>query len=275
MLYADLVERADDGALEQAPDVLDPVGVDVPTDPFVFAVVDGLMPRVMVMDTQVGAEFIRVDRFGFVLDVFFDELVQCALLYIGDVLESDLPVALQRTSNPHALVGSGTAMPTALFPVPFPSSNHRFVNFNDTEQGGLKVIGSHRFADTVTEVPCGFVRDAESPLDLVGRRSFLALDHEINGREPLPQRQLGVVEDGPRGDGEPIPAIVTIELVAGGNLGDRTRSAAGATHTIRPAKELQVVSADFFGVEAVDNVDQARRLGPIELFVLTDVGLVN
>ena len=46
VLHGDLVERADDGALEQAPDVLDAVRVDVADDPLLRGVADALVSRV-------------------------------------------------------------------------------------------------------------------------------------------------------------------------------------------------------------------------------------
>ena len=54
MLRADLMEAADDAPLEQAPDTFDGVGVDIAHDPFVDAVVDCLMPGVVVSDADLS-----------------------------------------------------------------------------------------------------------------------------------------------------------------------------------------------------------------------------
>lgn len=43
VLHAHLVERADDGSLEQAPDALDRVGVDIAHDPLLGAVIHALV----------------------------------------------------------------------------------------------------------------------------------------------------------------------------------------------------------------------------------------
>ena len=50
VLHAHLVEAADDGALEQAPDALDRVGVDIAHDPLLGAVLHALVARVAVAD---------------------------------------------------------------------------------------------------------------------------------------------------------------------------------------------------------------------------------
>ncbi len=275
MLHANLVERADQGSLEQAPDVLDPVGVDVTADPLVVAVVDALVSRIVVGNADVGAEFIGVDSFGFVLDVFPNELVQRALLHIGNALEPDLPVALQCPGNPYTLFGPGPAVATALLPMPLPSPNHRFVHFDDAEEGGLEIVGAHRLADTVAEMPRGLVGHAEGALQLVGADPLLALAHEIDRGEPFPERQLGVVEDRSRRDGKAIVAIQAMKLVTSRDFGDVAGAAASTTHAVGPAEMFKVVPADFLGVEPMNDVDQARGLGSIELFVLADVGLVN
>ena len=70
MLHADLVKRADERPLKQAPHILDAVGVDIAAYPFVVAVVDRLVPGIVVRDADVGAEGIGVDGLGFILCLF-------------------------------------------------------------------------------------------------------------------------------------------------------------------------------------------------------------
>ncbi len=276
MLHADFVERADEGPLEQAPHVLDPVGVDVAAHPLVGAVVDALMSGVVVRDSHIGAERIGVDGFGFILDVFLDELVQGVLPHVGNALEPHLAVPLQGASNPDPFVGWDATAPTLpVDRIPTRAPDHGFVHFDNAKQDRLEVVRPHRLADTVAEVPGGLVRDPERPLDLVGRSALLALKHQVDGREPLPERELRVVEDSPRGDGESVVAGEAMVLVAGRDFGHVADPTPGAAHPVRPAQVFQVVPADFLGVEAVDDVDQAGGLGPVELLVFADVGLVH
>ena len=79
VLGADLVERSDDRALEEAPDAFNAVGVDVAQDPFLFGVPDGLMAGVVVSDPEVGLEFVGVDCLGLVSDGAGDEVMQGVL----------------------------------------------------------------------------------------------------------------------------------------------------------------------------------------------------
>ena len=62
MLSGHLVERTDDGTLEQRPDAFDGVGVNVADGPFLDGVVDRLVTSVVVCDAQVGGQFVGVDR---------------------------------------------------------------------------------------------------------------------------------------------------------------------------------------------------------------------
>ena len=64
MLLADLMKRSDNGPLEQRPHALDPVGVNVADNPFLFGVVDGFMAGVMILDSKVRLQFVGVDGFG-------------------------------------------------------------------------------------------------------------------------------------------------------------------------------------------------------------------
>ena len=73
MLFTDLMIGTYDRAFQKAPDVLNGVGMDVTTDPFLDVVVHGLMFRVVVSDSRITGPGIRVDVSGFGVGVLFDE----------------------------------------------------------------------------------------------------------------------------------------------------------------------------------------------------------
>lgn len=84
VLHAHLAERPDDGALEQVPDAFNAVRVYVTPDPFLSAVIDRLMARLAVPDTEVGFEFVRVDRLGIAAHSAPDKIVYGVLAAVGD-----------------------------------------------------------------------------------------------------------------------------------------------------------------------------------------------
>ena len=94
MLRAHLVESSDYGTLEQAPDALDSVGMNVSNNPLLGGVIYHLVARVLISNPQVGLQFIGVDGFGFIFDGAVDEVMQGVPPDIGDALDTDVPAAL-------------------------------------------------------------------------------------------------------------------------------------------------------------------------------------
>ena len=89
MLPTDLVERAHDGTLEQAPHAFNAVRVHVTDHPFVHGVVDGLVHCVFVTDAAIGQKLVSVDSLRFVLYGALDEVVERGLAGVLDMLKSD------------------------------------------------------------------------------------------------------------------------------------------------------------------------------------------
>ena len=106
----------------------------------------------------------------------------------------------------------------------------------------------HRGADSVTHVPCRTVRShAQHSLNPKGAGPLRALGHDEDDLEPLRERVLRVLEDGPRDDGEAIAVLVT--LLANPVEGPMCRmpdfrvAALGAYDAVRPAALRQVALA--------------------------------
>jgi len=251
MLDAHLVVAADDGTLQEAPDVLDPVGVNVAAHPFLDRVVYGLMSGVVVSDATVGAPVVSVDRFRLVGDVLLDPGVECPLVASMNNLEPDLALTFHRT-NDGGFVGAASLADFLLLP-----TDPSFVNLNDT--GELASVSvPHGFTDTVAEVPGRLVAHAERTLDLIGRHALLGFDHEVDGGKPLPERQLRVVEDRPRCNREAVAAVITIKLVPGSDLRDGAGSASRAAGAGRPAELFEVFAANILRMEPFNELDEIQ-----------------
>ena len=194
VLQADLVERPDDRPFEQRPDALDAVRVQVPDDPLLRGVVDRLVPRVVVRDAHVALEFVGVNGLGLVPDGLSDESVERVPAHVRDTLEAHLATTLDGSRNVDLV---GAASLAAL--TPNLSSDHRFVHFHDAKQRrATQAVVAHSLADAVAEVPRRPVgTDAEHLLHLVGADALLRDAHQVDGEEPLLQRQVSVVHDRP------------------------------------------------------------------------------
>ena len=247
VLRADLMPCADDRALQEAPDALYGVRVDLAYHPLLFGVLDRRMARVRVRDTEVGFQFIRVDGFGIGPGVPGDKRVKRGPLDVWDSLDTDLSTALDGSGDPR-LAGPDAALLTA---------DKGFVHFDDTEESGAASDGAlHGRPDPVAQVPRRLVGDANRSLDLVRADALLRLTNQVDGDEPLPERKVRVIEDGSRGNAESVAAPVTVELVPSLDLGDGQVPAPGATNFVGPAQLFEVLPAGIFVAEPLDKRDQ-------------------
>ncbi len=188
MLGADFMERPDDRPLEQRPDALDAVGVHVPYNPLLGGVVGRFVARVVVGDTKVRLQFIGVDGISVVTDCLVDKLMERVMPDVRNALEADLAASLNGASNVDLVSSTGLAALPA---------DHRLIHLHDAEQRRSdQGVVAHRLADTVAEVPrCPVGTNAEHFLHLVRADALLRYTHQVDGEEPLPQRQVGVVHD--------------------------------------------------------------------------------
>lgn len=191
MLRTDLVIGPDHRPFEQAPDVLNPVRVDIATDPFFLLVIDGLMPRILVGNPLIGRPFVRDNQFGVGRTMLFDELMERFAITRSDLLQPDLPATLGDADD-QGFVLHVVPRPASL--AAQPAADKGFVNLDRAVELRRVVLG-HGGANPVAEIPGRLVGDAEHALDLVGRHPFLGLHHEIDRYEPFLQWQMGIVED--------------------------------------------------------------------------------
>jgi 23S rRNA G2445 N2-methylase RlmL len=80
------------------------------------------------------------------------------------------------------------------------------VNLNDAREKRASLV-QHRSADAVTREPCRLIAaDLQHPLELKRRDPLLRLAHDVDGEEPLHQRELRVLEDRAHLDREALAA---------------------------------------------------------------------
>ena len=222
-------------------------GVNVAHDPFLNGVIDDLVSGVFVFDADVGAEFIGVDGLGLVPDVAFDEPVERLLADVGDALEPDLAVPLDRSGNP------GLPLPAAGTDTAPSATYKRFVHLDDsTERWAVEFVVAHRFTDSVAQIPCRPVGDINCPLDLESGHSLLGLAHQVDRKEPFAKRKVGVVHDGTRSHRKLMLAGSALELVPYRKLEHVFVAATRTGNPIRPAQPLKGSEALFVGTELVN-----------------------
>ena len=208
MFDRNLMKRTDDRPLQETPDVLYGVGVDVATGVLADGMVDCLVTGVLVSDAPVGSPVVGVDGFGFIMDGFFGESMESLATPVCNNFEDDFTVPLNG-SHDDGLV--------ALIPMTFTPDltvNKSLVNLNDALQfDGRRFFDSG--TDTVTEIPSSSVSHAKGTFHLLSGDALLGFHHHIGRKEPFGQRQVAVMEDGASGHREPEMAVATIQLITG------------------------------------------------------------
>jgi|SRR5579885_1276619 len=210
-----------------------PVNIDA------AAVVHGLMleaaDRAVIRLEVVGDNHVNV-----LADVLADELGECARSHVFGMEEIQVAVALADADNDlFADLAAPLNFLRAVFGVHILrlAADEGFVHFYRAIKHGAVCL-AHRAADAVTEIPRRLVADAERALNLIGRHPLARLAQEIDGDEPLEQRQVRIVKDSARRDGELIVALAAVEQLLFGLKLDGLALASLALDAVRPAEAL-------------------------------------
>lgn len=205
---ARLVERANNAALEQRPEAFDCVGVNGADDVLAARVAHDFVV-IAVLEVAVAGPIVRRQKADAIRDSLADELAEFFGADAIDDAGNDLALAGDRADDRRlaganaALAAVAPAMPVVRF-----AADKRLVHFHNAEQLALGAV-THGDADTVAHIPSRLVgAGAEHPVDLVGAHALFRVVHQERDLEPLSQRVLGVLENRPRDDGEPIAVLV-------------------------------------------------------------------
>ena len=194
--------------------------------------------------SAIGVEFVGKEHVNVLSYVIAEKLLKDSP---GDFLgmeQTEFPVALADTDD-WTLFGAAPAMLNA---EPL-AADVGFIHLDLSAQF-WPVRFNHRSANPVTEVPCGLVAHTNRALNLASGHALLGFTEDGDGNKPLPQRQVGIVEDGSRRHAKLVVAAVTVVLEA---IGDWSGlgSAARALRAIRPAQLLQSLAALFIRAEVL------------------------
>lgn len=249
MFGADFVPRSYDAALQQRESRLRCVCVNVAIDVYLVLVLDSFVFRAMYASfdhrLRVCSPFVGHDDIDIGAHVFLDVLCERAGLNIARMEESQIAAALADANDNFLVVVLASMPTTSVLP-----AYKGFVHFDGTVKHGL-IYFFHGSTDAMAQVPSclvgAFVLPPDRTLQLTGAHAFLGLTEQQDGHEPEWQRQMGVVEDGSRSDGELITAFAACELFAGINPPHVPIFAAGTLNTFGPTEFSKNFSAVFIG----------------------------
>lgn len=263
----DVVESAQDAALEQRPEAVDGLGVNHATD-----ILAGRVPHRFVFETALGqaniqAAFVRGDQIN---------LLGYRLTYEG--FGGALVNTGERAGNQRALAGDGAdyrelvgnARAFQLFvgvPVLVLSADVGFIDFHDAHEFA-KLRVNQGGADTVRHVERGLIRaEAHHALDFERRHAFLTGQHHVDDFEPLAEADIGILKWRADRDGETVagtraPAALPVER-PGFQLGQLFIVAPGAAHAFRPTPSREISLAGFVRGEKRIELADRHLLGEL------------
>lgn len=248
MLRADSMPRSYDTALEQGERGFYGVGRDHKTvlisDVFIGRMIHGLALGYLGLRKAGSVEhrFVGHDHINILADVLLHDFTDRLRRSLFDVDKLQFAIALDDSDYDFFVVPSGLAAFSYA-----PCSDIGFINFDRAIQHLVNF--GHGEADSVTEIPCGFVADSKSALDLIRAHALLCFTEQQGSEKPLLQGQMAIVEYRARRNAKLIIAAIAVEQLFRCCEFNGWHLAAGAFNAIRPTKTYQQFPATFIGIE--------------------------
>jgi hypothetical protein len=188
-----------DSALQQAPEVFESVGVNLPVNVF-LGMVNHMMLEILVFQSLIGKQRIGVNRAAS-LDVMANLSLKVMLAASGNHHCANFSATfhdaehgsliLHAAFGNHALVLVGVHESGS-------TTDEGFVYFylRTTATEFRTGIALHRKADSVEHEPCGLLSDAKSAGHFVRTHAILAVGNHPHCDKPLIERQCRIFKDG-------------------------------------------------------------------------------
>lgn len=199
---AEQVERFDthigpvDSALEQRPEVLHPIRVDVPVNVLLRVIND--LVRVVAIQRIVGEQFIG-DNFGTTANVHLNDIAQIVLAARLYMLYAHAAcIALQKSEYDffaHRPASVNLLGPLAKVHVPRLAADKGFVGFHGPAHFLVESALLHREPNTMVHEPRSLLRYSKPAMKFVAADSVLARDNQPRGAKPLLKRNRRVFKD--------------------------------------------------------------------------------
>src|SRR5271157_129181 len=135
----------------------------------------------VMQSLRVALKFISHDHVNILRDILADVLRQRPRLHVLSVEEAQFAATLPNADD-HLFLRLGMA--GFVLMATLPSTDGGFVYLNRSAER-LRFSGLHRVSDSVAEIPCGAVVDAQHPLKLVCRHPFARLANQKRSKEPF------------------------------------------------------------------------------------------
>ncbi len=229
-----------ESALEQAPEVFQSIGVNLPVNVF-FGMVNDLVLESLFPESLIGHKRIGVDRAP-CFDVSANLSLQGVLFAIAHDRAANFSAAFKNPDDGHFVFCASLSNPAlALIGVHEASgpADESFVYF-DLAPASAKFQNRailHRKPDAMKHEPSRLLSDAKSAGYFVGTDSILAVCHHPHCDEPLVERKGGILKDSSYLTGELFPGVFCFALPQAPSRDEMNLFAptSGALNAVRPA----------------------------------------
>jgi hypothetical protein len=255
---ADLMERADDPALEDRPETLNRVRVNRADDILPGGMVNGAVRISEHAEVVIDAAMIGREQANFVRDGFANESFGGLF---GDVLQDasdDAALAADCTDDGRLTARAAMDASLAAVLVDALATDVGLVNLDNATKLSLGLNQSS--PDAMGHVPAGFERtEAHVAIQLPRAHSLLAGQHQMRDFEPVAERLVGILEDRSDQNGEPIAvrgALLALPMpLAGFEFIDGGIATARANRPFGPAAGFEI---PFAGVLVPDGKSSVK-----------------
>jgi hypothetical protein len=253
-------------ALEQAPEVFEPVGVNLPIN-VRLRVVDDLVLESLMLESLIGHERICVNRAsGF--DVCANVGLEQVLFAIAYDRSANLATTFKDALNSNLVFGASLGNPaTAFIGVHETGSttDEGFVYF-DLFAIAAKLDGRtslHRKTNPMEHEPCGLLSDTKCAANLIGANAVLAVRNHPHSDKPLVERQSGVLKNSSNLDGELFTSVLLFAFPhpASRDEANIFPTTSGAFNAIRPAPRHDEIEAIVRVGKVLDGLLESLGLG--------------
>lgn len=243
------VERADATTFENRPKTFNRVSVNRADHILLLAVIN----RLVIVSSQavINFAFISRQQANLVGNHFANESLASIAANVADDASDDIAFTLYGTDD--CGFGGRPMLASAAFAVPMFvlvfSSDEAFVNLDNAAK--LFDVFDQSGSDFVAHEPGGLVAtEAHVTHDLQGAHTFLAGKHEVGDLEPVAERLVGVLENGPGKVAEPIAVFCAFFALpmpfTRRQVVDSRVAATRAADALRPSTGYQIGFAGIF-----------------------------
>lgn len=266
IVLADIMERADDATLQQAPKAIQVRSVDVSTHIFALGMAHGLM-RELSVQSGITAMFIGRHKRDTLTDRIPHKVAQGHAVSILDDLADHVSLSGDCPDDGYFIFSAtmiGATLVCMAIAVFAPDVGLIDLHFSH-ELGKASIL--HGRSDAVAHIPGGSIRPtANDALNLKGTNPLLAAQHQVNDLEPRLQRVVGILKDRLRNHGKAV-AVPSAAILALADPVIRTALdrkhlgvlATWACHAIRPTTLLQESLAGVFRFKSLHQAAECLR----------------